>query len=237
MLVTQIVTKARSLFIFIISPPIRTRYNLKHLWDFVLSRHDKPQYDLIEVLQCVRYQGKFLDIGCGTGGNLGYALSQGWNSVGIEISDIGLWITKIKLRSTTSELELYRGDFVKWREDLDFKFDFVLDVGCFTGMSCGQRKLYVDRLTKLLNTMKGSYLLFTFEEKRIHENTVGISHENLKALFSNKFNSVYRKTFLSGGVKSAWYLFTHDPELIPPENYFRVTMLFSTDVPMSSQYG
>ena len=87
--------------------------------------------------------GRALDLGCGTGTNVIYLAQHGWKAVGVDFSPTA--IQRARKRATdTPGATFVEGDVSKLSYlGIQGPFDFVLDIGCFHGLSYQSRENYV----------------------------------------------------------------------------------------------
>lgn len=90
----------------------------------------KPAQALVEMVEAGRLpQGRALDIGCGTGTNVSYLASRGYDAVGIDVSRLAI---ERAAESTNSDgrVEFRQLDFLA-DEPPETPFALVFDRGCF----------------------------------------------------------------------------------------------------------
>jgi len=185
-------------------------------WDKILEeeayRKEEPQDIVVEfVLSLENKKAKILDLGCGAGRHLIYIKEHGFNGYGVDISKIGLNITKNRLRQRKMDFDLIRGH-------MNF---LPFDNRVFDAVIC-TNTLYHQRLEGIQRTIfeiyrilkKGGLLLTNFltrktysygEGKKIEEDTFlqnegiesGILHhftdkEEIEQLFKNFTNYTLR---------------------------------------------
>jgi SAM-dependent methyltransferase len=96
-------------------------------WDWRYKEHGWPE-DPDPVLQEIVKEltpGKVLDVGCGTGRNLIWLAKHGWQSTGIDFSEIGLEIARAKAKEQGVTLNLIKLDIVK-QNIPDSGYDLVM---------------------------------------------------------------------------------------------------------------
>ncbi len=106
-----------------------------------------------------------LDLGCGTGTNAIYLARHGWDVTGVDFSPLALQQARQKAKDIP-QVRLVEGDVSQLsRLGIDGPFDFVLDIGCFHGLSDQQRQNYVREVARV--TKPGATLMmFEFAAPR-----------------------------------------------------------------------
>jgi methyl halide transferase len=95
-------------------------------WDF-----GYPDFNLVDVVTQKPISGcRALDIGCGTGDNAIWLAQNGFQVVGVDVSDIALGKAKEKVAKAKGSCTFVRADFLK-RKIAGAPFGFVFDRGCF----------------------------------------------------------------------------------------------------------
>ncbi len=82
--------------------------------------------------------GRALDLGCGTGAHTIDLAGRGWDATGVDAVERAL--AKARRRTGAERARFVLGDVTDLgAADLDGGVDLVLDVGCFHGLTDGQR--------------------------------------------------------------------------------------------------
>lgn len=132
------------------------RYNLMYLgtppWDTGIS----PP----ELIQYIRDNppGRVIDLGCGTGTNLVTLARAGWQVTGVDFIPSAALKARKRLWDERLKGEVRTGDLTR----LDIvrgKYDLVLDIGCYHGLSPEGRAAYKSNLGPILTT-NGKLLLY-----------------------------------------------------------------------------
>jgi SAM-dependent methyltransferase len=106
-------------------------------WD---SREPRPE---VAELARGRRPGRVLDLGCGTGSDVIYLASLGWDAVGVDFAPRAIAIARARASASASPAEFTVGDVTRLREaGVDGHFDLVIDVGCYHGIPAGRRDAY-----------------------------------------------------------------------------------------------
>lgn len=108
---------------------------MKHDWDGHYAAGEapwdsgQPATELVQLLEAGRLpRGRALDIGCGTGTNVRYLASRGYDVVGVDVSSVA--IERAAAHPASGSIELRRLDFLA-EEPPAGPFDLVFDRGCF----------------------------------------------------------------------------------------------------------
>lgn len=151
-------------------------FNLRYLgrppWD---TRTSPPE--LIEFIANHHF-GMALDLGCGTGTNLLTLAQAGWKVCGVDF----VWLAVTKARNRLKKVGINNGVFCQDVVNIDFinqKFDLILDIGCYHGLSKNQKERYRQNLDRLLNH-KGSFLIYAYLQQGL--NNFGFCEEDFSTL-------------------------------------------------------
>jgi len=102
----------------------------------------EPQPELAELARG-RPPGRVLDLGCGTGSDVLYLASLGWEAIGVDFAPRAIEIARSRAAASGSSAAFIVGDVTRLREaGVDGRFDLVLDVGCYHGIPAGRRDAY-----------------------------------------------------------------------------------------------
>jgi len=149
--------------------------------------------------------GRALDLGCGTGTNAIYLAQHGFQVVGVDYVAKAIAQAREKAQQAGVSVTFHVGDV----SDLSFlgdqQFDLALDIGCFHGIPKESRPAYVSSLAA--HTRPGArYLLYAFHPRRLLFREMGLTYDEVEALFSNWFRlrEVEEGADPTGG-SSAWY--------------------------------
>lgn len=146
-----------------------------------------------------------LDLGCGTGSSTLALAQAGWQVTGVDFAPRAIAIARRKLRLARVQANLRIGD-VTHLHDVSGPFNLVLDIGCFHGLSKGQRAAYLDNLERLL-TPGGFWLLYGFFKSDPDASCPGLAAPEPDA-FAARFPLQWRKdSFDKKKRPSAWFLF------------------------------
>lgn len=146
--------------------------------------------------------GRAIDLGCGTGTNAIYLAKNGWQVVGVDFSRKALWVAKRKSREQGVSVKFVHDDVSKLKK-VHGTFDFVLDIGCFHGLSSMQKAGYRQRLDQLL-VSNGHYLLYGFVQNPNGRPSIQPEDIHLFQIFMELLN---QKMGDDKGRLAVWYLF------------------------------
>jgi SAM-dependent methyltransferase len=153
--------------------------------------------------------GRALDLGCGTGTNALYLARHGWQTTGVDFAAPAIARAREKARRVGTfpgSARFLRADVTALaRLDLGEPFSLLFDLGCLHGISAERRPSYASGLVRW--SAPGTlYLLYAFGPTRIRNRDVGLTPDQVRALFAPTF-AVER--LVPGtdrrGVASAWY--------------------------------
>ena len=129
----------------------RTMYNLMY-------RFSAPRWDtnitppeVVAVIEgaAALPVGRALDLGCGTGTNVIYMAQHAWEAVGVDFSPVAIQ-EALKKAENIPGTTFVEGDVSQLSHlGIQGPFDFVLDIGCFHGLSAGQRQGYVQEVARV----------------------------------------------------------------------------------------
>ena len=166
-------------------------------WDEIFSKKDWGRYPDLSVVRFIlgktrkkikKNKIKVLELGCGTGANLGFLAKEGFKTYGIDGSKVALKIAKKKLNKEKLQAKLYLGDVM----DLSFFpnkfFDFVIDCECLYANSTKNTKIILKEINRVLKK-KGNFFSKTFAK-----GTYGLKGGSLK----NQKKIIKKGAFHSG---------------------------------------
>ncbi|MBA4380120.1 MAG: hypothetical protein C0393_05485 [Anaerolinea sp.] len=148
-----------------------------------------------------------LDLGCGTGTS-SLALAQaGWRVSGVDFAPRAIQTAKRKTKNVNARVDFLVGDVTHLPHSLfSTPYDLVLDIGCFHGLSKGQRAAYLDNLERLL-APGGYWLLYGFFKSAPDASGPGLAASEPDA-FAARFPLQWRKDgFDKKKRPSVWLLF------------------------------
>ncbi len=122
--------------------------------------------------------GRALDLGCGTGTNLLTLSALGWEVVGVDFSLISILRARKKMRKAGFDEAQVRWGDVTQALDLSGPFDFVLDMGCYHGLTEAGMLAYRQNLQRWL-APGGIFLLYA--HRQVEGSSHGVCEDDLTA--------------------------------------------------------
>jgi SAM-dependent methyltransferase len=188
-------------------------------WLFTLMYwRGKPPWDtgisppeLVEAIEGPQAlpSGHALDLGCGTGTNSLYLAQHGWHVTGVDFAAPAIEQARRKA-DTASKLpgsvRFIRGDVSKLeRLGIDDPCSLVLDLGCLHGITLEGRPGYAAGVAHLARP-GALFLLYAFAPRAIGRRHLGLTKEEVAALFAPHFTIEHvERGSDRGGISSAWY--------------------------------
>ncbi len=149
--------------------------------------------------------GKALDLGCGTGTNAITLARHGWEVTGVDFAPKAIRIARRKFEAAGLPVELMQAD-VTDLSVLTGPYDYVLDIGCLSGLGPPKRVPYGEELARLARS-QGWYMLYAWLPRWWQGGIWGISAEEVEALIGGQFSKVRQVIGEEKGHPSAWYWF------------------------------
>ncbi len=104
---------------------------------------DQPRPELAELTRD-RQPGRALDLGCGTGTDVIYLASQGWEATGIDFVPAAIASATSRAAAARSTARFVTGDVTQLSEaGISGDFDLVIDIGCYHAIPARRRDSYV----------------------------------------------------------------------------------------------
>jgi len=130
--------------------------------------HGKPNWDtgvapnvLVELVRDLP-PGRFLDLGCGTGASSVRLAGLGWEVVGVDFVPGAIAKARRRAEQAGVVAELRVGDVTRLDALVDGRrFDLILDVGCYHGLSSSGRERYAQAVARAA-APGAVFLLFGF---------------------------------------------------------------------------
>ncbi|WP_245816164.1 class I SAM-dependent methyltransferase [Rhodococcus maanshanensis] len=105
--------------------------------------------------------GKALDAGCGTGAHTIELARRGWRVTGIDAVPLAVARARARAEEAGVEATFMLGDVTELEKSVGRGYRFVLDIGCFHGLTAGERVDYADEVTRITEP-GASLLMFAF---------------------------------------------------------------------------
>lgn len=155
--------------------------------------------------------GRALDLGCGTGTNALYLARLGWEVVGVDFAAPAIARARAKAAAASlgppGSVRFVRGD-VTALGALDLgppgSFSLLFDLGCLHGLPPASRPRYASGIARLA-APGATYLLYAFAPRLMHGRPIGISADEVRALFAPHFAVTRVVEGTDRGLPSAWY--------------------------------
>jgi SAM-dependent methyltransferase len=174
----------------------------------------KPRWDTgitpPEVIQLVETEhfppGRALDLGCGTGTNVIYLASRGFEVTGIDFVPRAVAQAREKTRRTGVRADLRAANVLEPLA-LGAPFDLVLDIGCFHNFDEADRARYAGNLARW--THPGStYLVYAFFPGTAGPRRFGVTPRAMEQTFAPPCKLVSSTVDPNNAEQdSAWYRF------------------------------
>jgi SAM-dependent methyltransferase len=131
--------------------------------------------------------GRALDVGCGTGTNVGYLARHGWEAVGLDASSRAIAAARQRV-AEISRASVMQADVTRLASlSLGAPFDLVLDVGCYHSVARHRREDYAAGVAE--QTITGATLfVFAFAGR----GATGVTAREMRDRFAPWFEPVGR---------------------------------------------
>ncbi len=147
--------------------------------------------------------GRALDLGCGTGTNVLALARAGWQVTGVDYAWRAIRLARRRLVQAGLNADFRLGSVLELN-GLAQKFDLILDIGCFHGLSKEGKLAYRLELQRLL-AEGGAWLVFGFRNET-GEGGFGIGLEDISAI-SQELSLVSREDSLDHSHPASWLMF------------------------------
>jgi SAM-dependent methyltransferase len=124
--------------------------------------------------------GRALDLGSGTGRNVLTLAEAGWTVVGVDFAMRAVAAARRRLKTARVQADLRLGDVTRL-EGIRGKFDLILDIGCYHGLSAAGCAAYRENLKRLL-VPNGTFLLYAHVHGPESSSRSGINEEDIETL-------------------------------------------------------
>lgn len=174
---------------------------------------DEVPTRVVEVVNERSSPGRALDLGCGTGRDGVYLAQRGWTVTGIDGVKQAIEAAKERSRDAGVDVNWILGDVAQLETlGLEEEFDFVLDRGCFHGLSDRERERCAQGVTDLTGPVS-RLLMYAFQPRTLGLGPRGITAEDVQRTFGRAWDivSVTPETdgappFWIGNAQPTWYL-------------------------------
>ncbi|HEX6797728.1 MAG TPA: methyltransferase domain-containing protein [Ktedonobacterales bacterium] len=154
--------------------------------------------------------GRALDLGCGTGTNALYLARLGWDVVGVDFVAPAIARARAKAAAAgplAGFVRFVRGD-VTALGALDLgppaSYSLLFDLGCVHGLPPEGRSRYASGIAPLA-APGATYLLYAFAPRLMRGRPIGMTADEVRALFAPHFAVMRAVEGTDGGLPSSWY--------------------------------
>jgi 2-polyprenyl-3-methyl-5-hydroxy-6-metoxy-1,4-benzoquinol methylase len=165
-----------------------------------------------EVLEFIRNRppGHALDLGCGTGTNAITLAEKGYQVTGVDFSAQAIRMARRKAARAGLHIDFRVGDVARL-DDLEGPYDYALDIGCLFSLTARDRASYAAGLARLLRP-GAWYMLYAHLPHSWRGRTIGLTPDQVRALFAKDFKEEKTVIGEERGHGSAWYWMTRQPD-------------------------
>jgi SAM-dependent methyltransferase len=158
--------------------------------------------------------GRAVDLGCGTGTNVIFLASHGWEVVGVDFVPQAILQARQRLTRAPQEVQrrvsFHVGDVTRWRFAAA-PFDLALDIGCLHALSPAERAAYAAELERHTNPGARFLLYARGPQCRAgHAIRLGLDQATIEALLQPAFALTWAHQGEERGKPSGWYLFERE---------------------------
>lgn len=168
----------------------------------------RPQSAFLALAKSGAFQGRVLDVGCGTGEHVLMAAGLGLDATGVELASNAVRMAQEKATDRGLSARFLRYDALKLAE-LGETFDTVLDSGLFHRFQGEERVAYVKSLASVVEPGKRVFILSFSDRQESDWGPHLVSRADFEAAFTDGWRidaideSVIDATVEADGVK-AW---------------------------------
>ena len=160
-------------------------------WD---STEPRPE---VTELARGRPPGRALDLGCGTGSDVIYLASLGWDAVGVDFAPRAIAIARSRAATAGSAATFTEGDVTRLHEaGVSGGFDLVIDVGCYHGIPARSRDAYHAEVAAVTKPGGDVYLAGVSDPPTAWRllGASGVSADDLRRRFGADFDLIDEQT-------------------------------------------
>lgn len=151
--------------------------------------------------------GKAIDLGCGTGTNVGYLLQQGWLADGVDFVAQATAMAQDKLAGFPADrFAIHCHDVTRLDAlpGLRIPYDLAIDIGCGHGLPAESQAKYARDVAALLRP-GGVFMLYAIQPTE--ERDFGWTPQDVERLFAPYFSILWQahNVDTASGYPSGWY--------------------------------
>jgi cyclopropane fatty-acyl-phospholipid synthase-like methyltransferase len=124
----------------------------------------RPQTDFVMLADAGKFQGRVLDVGCGTGEHVMLAASHGAEAMGVDMAELAIERARAKAQQRGISATFEVAD-VLHLDRLRRQFDVITDSGVFHVFDDEERPVYVKSLRSALRPA-GMYYMMCFSDRQ-----------------------------------------------------------------------
>jgi SAM-dependent methyltransferase len=161
-----------------------------------------------------RPAGRAIDLGCGTGTNVITLARLGWQVTGVDFASRAIDQARKKMKQSGVNADLRVGDVTRL-DGIDGPFSFILDLGCFHGLSEKERENYLGQIDRTLAS-GGNWFMYAFLRPPQDISPLGLSPVDLERISARFVLRSRIDGFERGSRPSAYFIF--EKQKSEPEN-------------------
>lgn len=164
----------------------------------------------IEAIVTELKTGRALDLGCGTGTNVGYLLEHDWQADGVDFVQKAIDTANIKLADfSTDVVNMFCHDVTQLDTLAGLRppYDLVIDIGCGHAIPKSQNEKYARDIANLMSS-EGTLMLYVHQPREGTD--MGWTAADVRRLFSPYFDVVSE-------------MFSEDTSIHLPSIWYRLT--------------
>src|SRR5260370_14541715 len=124
----------------------------------------RPKPSFVKLADAGKFQGRVLDVGCGTGEHVMLAASHGAEAMGVDVAELAIERARAKAQQRGISAMCEVGDVLQL-DGLSRQFDVITDSGVFHVFDDEERPAYVNSLRSALRP-GGMYYLMCFSDRQ-----------------------------------------------------------------------
>jgi len=124
----------------------------------------RPQPNFVMLADAGKFQGRVLDVGCGTGEHVILAASHGADAMGVDVAELAIERARAKAQQRGISATFEVGDALHL-DRLSRQFDVITDSGVFHVFDDEERPVYVKSLRSALRP-GGIYYMMCFSDRQ-----------------------------------------------------------------------